>query len=60
MVGKLLLKLRQFAGNNLRTKYNVDYLKERDNQEKYKHDINSAMNNLQVEECDTIKGILKI
>ena len=33
-VGNLTLKLRRFADNNARTKYNVDYLKERDHQEK--------------------------
>ena len=56
VVGKLQLKLRRFADNNARTKYNVDYLRERDHQEKYKQDLNSAMDNLRVEECDTIKG----
>ena len=56
VVGKLQLKLRRFADNNARTKYNVDYLRERDHQEKYKQDLNSAMDNLRVEECDTIEG----
>ena len=56
VVGILQLKLRRFADNNARTKYNVDNLKEKDHQEKYKQDLNSAMDNMQVEECDTIEG----
>ena len=31
-------------------------MKERDHQELCKQDLNSAMYNLQVEECDTIEG----
>ena len=56
MFGKLQQKLRKFADNNARTNYNVDYLRERNHQEKYKQDLNSAMDNLRIEECDTIVG----
>ena len=42
--------------NNEMTKENVDCLKERDHQDKYKRDLNYAMNNLRVEECVTNEG----
>ena len=38
------------------TKYYVDYLGWRDRQEKHKQDLNSAIDILRVEECDTIEG----
>ena len=55
MVGKLELKLQWFADNNARTKYNVDFLKERNHRGKYMYK-NSAMDNLQEEECDKTEG----
>ena len=38
VIGKLKQILRWFVDNNARTKYNVDYLKERDHPVKYKQD----------------------
>ena len=51
-LGNFQITLPRFADNNVRIKYNVDCLKERDHQEKYKQVLNSAMDNLQVEESD--------
>ena len=59
VVGKLQLKLRRFAGNNARTKYNVDYLEERDHQEKYKQDLNSARYATQLKEMEIKEAFVK-
>ena len=39
-----------FPDNNARNKYSEDDLKERDHHEKYKHNLNSVMDNLQVDD----------
>ena len=49
VVEKLQLKLQRFADNNVTTKYNLYYMKERDHQEKYKQDLNYAVDNMQVD-----------
>ena len=56
MLRKLKQKLRRFADNNTRNKYNVDCMKESDNKERYKQDLYSAIETLQVEKSDTIEG----